>query len=117
MEWHESKVLTNHIMRIVPRTNSTIRVGYLQAVLGHPQLGRPRVLKNAFGSSVPELGPDDISDLTVPRFAPDIEEGIADAMEEAASLRSKADEIEEQIASAADDYVRRFLSGEDQHFD
>ena len=44
-EWHESMVLTNHIMGIVPKAKPTVRIGYLQAVLGHPQLGRPRVLK------------------------------------------------------------------------
>ena len=49
-DWHENKVLTNHILRIVPKSKPAIRIGYLQAVLSHPSLGRPRVLKGAFGS-------------------------------------------------------------------
>ncbi|MFQ6006343.1 MAG: hypothetical protein ACE5OQ_12660 [Woeseia sp.] len=116
-EWHASKVLTNHIMRIIPKAKPSVRIGYLQAALGHPELGRPRVLKGAFGSSVPELGPDDIHSLSVPRLAPDTEEAIADAMEQAATLRSRADEIEEQIAGDADEYVNRFLAGDNRHLE
>lgn len=114
-EWHESKVLTNHILRIVPKEKAPIRVGYLQAALGHPQLGRPRVLKAAFGSSVPELAPDDISCLSVPRLEVTVEELIADAMEEAAQLRAQANELEEQIAVEAEDYLGRFLAGDADH--
>ena len=33
--WHENKVLTNHILRVVPKSNPGIRIGYLQAVLSH----------------------------------------------------------------------------------
>ena len=85
--WHENKVLTNHILRIVPKPSPKVRMGYLQVVLGHPLLGRPRVLKGAFGSSVPELSPQDISVLTVPRLSGATEDQIADAMEQAAELR------------------------------
>ena len=72
-DWHENKVLTNHILRIVPKSKPAIRIGYLQAVLSHPLLGRPLVLKGAFGSSVPELSPGDVSGLSVPRLPTAIE--------------------------------------------
>jgi hypothetical protein len=114
-QWHESKVLTNHILRVVPKRKAAIRIGYLQMVLGHPLLGRPRVLKGAFGSSVPELGPDDISSLSVPRLDVQDEEFIADAMEEAAELRAHANEIEEKIANEAEEFVNRFLAGDRSH--
>jgi hypothetical protein len=114
-EWHEGKVLTNHILRIVPRVRPAVRIGYLQAVLGHPELGRPRVLKGAFGSSVPKLAPDDVSSLSVPRLEARVEETIADAMEETAQLRDKANELEEQIAAEAEDHLNRFLSGDLRH--
>ncbi|MGR3823693.1 MAG: hypothetical protein ACU0A5_14085 [Salipiger marinus] len=116
-EWHESKVLTNHILRVVPKKKSSVRIGYLQAVLGHPTLGRPRILKGAFGSSVPEIGPEDIKSLTVPRFDASIEDAIADAMEEAANLRAQADEMEEQLAAEAEDFLNRFLSGDRSHLE
>ena len=86
-DWHEDEVLTNHMVRVVLKKNSTIRVGYLQTVLGHRVLGRPRMLKNAHGSSVPELSPMDIADLVVPRLRRETEDRIADAMEEAAQRR------------------------------
>ncbi len=116
-EWHESKVLTNHILRVVPKKKPSIRIGYLLAVLGHPTLGRPRILKGAFGSSVPEIGPEDIKNLTVPRFDAKIEDAIADAMEEAANLRAQANEMEEQVASEAEDFLNRFLSGDRSHLE
>lgn len=109
-EWHEGKVLTNHILRIVPKAKPDIRIGYLQMVLGHPGLGRPRVLKGAFGSSVPELSPRDISAISVPRLSTDNEDKIADAMEEAAVLRAQADQIEDQISEEAESYLSSFLT-------
>ena len=109
-DWHENKVLTNHILRIVPKSKPEIRIGYLQAVLSHPLLGRPRVLKGAFGSSVPELSPDDVSGISVPRLPTAIEDKIADMMEEAATLRTQADELEKQIADEAEGHLNQFLS-------
>ena len=114
-DWHENKVLTNHILRIVPKPSPKVRMGYLQAVLGHPLLGRPRVLKGAFGSSVPELSPQDVSVLTVPRLSGIIEDQIADAMEQAAELRAQADQLDEQIAAKAEEILNRFLTGDRKH--
>ena len=116
-EWHESKVLTNHILRVVPKNKPSIRIGYLQAVLGHPVLGRPRILRGAFGSSVPEIGPEDIKKLTVPRFGLQVEDEIADSVEEAANLRAQADEMEEQLAMEAEDLLNRFLAGDRSHLE
>lgn len=108
-EWHENKVLTNHILRIVPKEIPTIRIGYLQAVLSHPQLGRPRVLRGAYGSSVPELSVPDIENMTVPRLPPKVEDAIADNMEEAAGLMAHANSVEDEIADKAEKIVRSFL--------
>lgn len=111
-DWHENKILTNHILRIVPKAAAAIRIGYLQATLSHPLLGRPRLLKNAFGSSVPELSPLDVSVLSVPRLSPATEDEIADRMEEAARLRAQADQLEERIAAEAENHLTQFLSGD-----
>jgi hypothetical protein len=109
-EWHENKVLTNHIMRIVPKQTARIRIGYLQAVLSHPKLGRPRVLRGAYGSSVPELSVLDIENLLVPRLAAAVETKIADSMEEAATLLAHANSVEDTIAEKAETIVRSFLN-------
>ena len=115
-DWHENKVLTNHILRIVPKPASKVRMGYLQTVLSHPLLGRPRVLKGAFGSSVPELSPRDVSVLTIPRLSGTTEDQIAYAMEQAAELRAQADQLEEQIAAKAEELLNRFLAGDRKYF-
>lgn len=111
-EWHEAKVLTNHILRIVPRTGSGVRAGYLVTVLGHPTLGRPRVVRNAFGSSVPEIDPGDVADILIPRLGRRTESRIADLMEESAVLRAEADRIDERIASEAENNLNDFLHTE-----
>lgn len=110
--WHEEKVLNNHIVRIVPGPNPNVRMGYLQAALGHPLLGRPRVLRAAFGSSVPELSPDDVARVSVPRLSATIEHSIADALEEATDQQARADQLEERVAASAEQHLQRFLSGD-----
>ena len=97
-EWHEGKVVTQHIMRIVPNPDK-IRSGYLQTVLSHPQLGQPLVVSRAFGTLVPELAPQDIEELPIPRLARHVENEIADIAERASELRMKADEKEDRVVS------------------
>ena len=108
--WHENKVITNHVLRIVPRSDSPIRFGYLQAVLSHPILGRPRILRSAYGSSVPELCPDDLCKLPVPRLPDGVEDKIADKFEFAADLRGQADELEQRLAFLAGSELEQYLS-------
>lgn len=109
-QWHVGKVLTNHIMRICPADN--IRPGYLLCSLGHPRLGRPQLVRLAFGSSVPEIAPEDVASAMVPRLSTKTEDRIADLMEEAAQARDEADELEEQIAREAEHLIDRFLAGD-----
>lgn len=109
-KWHENKVLTNHILRIIPKDNPSVRIGYLQVVLGHPTLGRPRVIKGAYGSSVPELSVVDIENLSVPRIGFDLETEIADAIEEAFGLMAYSNELEDNISDIAESIVREFLN-------
>ena len=92
-QWHRDKVLTEDIIRIIPKPNC-VRSGYLQTVLSHPTLGKPLVVSRAFGTSVPHLAPEDIEQLPIPRLACDVENEIADAAEQASELRMRADESE-----------------------
>jgi hypothetical protein len=113
-DWHVGKILTNHIMRIVP--NDKIRSGYLQCVLGHPQLGRPRIVRFAFGSSVPEIAPHDVQTLTVPRLGQSIEDRLADLMDESAIARDTADELEQEVAADAEGLIDQFIAGDASAF-
>ena len=106
--WHEGKVVSEAIIRVIP--NSTkIRSGYLQTMLSHPTLGQPLVVSRACGTSVPNLVPEDIEQLPIPRLARQIENDIADAAEQANELRRKADEIEDRAVAGLENELEREL--------
>jgi type I restriction enzyme, S subunit len=113
--WHQHKVLTNHIMRILPKKG--VRSGYLQCVLGHSQLGRPQLIRFAFGSSVPEIASEDVLTVEVPRLGAEMENRLADMMEIAAHARAEADALENEIAAEAEALVDRFLAGQKSEFE
>lgn len=104
---HENKIVSNHVLRIVPRGNGDdVRPGFLQMALGHPSLGRPLVLRLAFGSEVPEISPDDLLDhFPVARLDRSTETEIADLVEQSAVLRSRADDVEEKSVRAVEDRI------------
>ncbi len=109
-EWHTNKVLTNHILRVCP--SKQIRSGYLQCVLGHPLLGRPQMVRFAFGSSVPEIAAEDVAAVSIPRLGTAIEDRLAEMMEESAKARAEADLLEESIATEAESIIDRFIAGD-----
>ena len=113
-EYHVGKVLTNHILRVAP--NESIRSGYLQCVLGHPELGRPRVVRFAFGSSVPEVAALDVLTTAIPRFDINTENLLADLMEQSAIARDKADALEQVIGEKAEELIDLFLGGDTTAF-
>ncbi|MBC8082615.1 MAG: hypothetical protein H7Z21_05330 [Hymenobacter sp.] len=108
-KWHTQKMLTNHALRVAP--NEQIRGGYLQCVIGHPQIGRPQLVRSAFGSSVPEIAAADVATIPIPRFGPSIENDLADLMEESASLRAEADQLENALTATAEALLDRFIAG------
>jgi type I restriction enzyme, S subunit len=89
-KWHEEKIISDHAIRIVPKN---VRPGYLLTALGHPTLGRPLVLREVFGTSIPEIDPASVQDIPILRLG-DLEDAIADKAEHSASLQSTADEME-----------------------
>lgn len=97
-EMHEDKVITQHIMRIVP--TERIQPGYLQTVLSHPTLGKPLVVSRAYGTSVPELSAEDIGQLPIPRLDERVEDEIAIAAERASELRVQANKTEFEVVMA-----------------
>lgn len=105
---HTKFFVSEDLIRIVPDRES-IRPGYLLTAIGHPALGRPLVLRHAYGTSIPHLEPEDLRQVPVPRFAPEVENQIADRVEEAARLSSEADELEDELTRRAEDLIELFL--------
>ena len=104
---HEGKIISNHVIRIVPKG---IRPGYLALALGHPMLGRQLLIRLTFGSSVPEIAPEDLAAVPVPRLG-DMEDQIADRMEEASALRMRADQEEDAVVEYLEREIERKLRG------
>lgn len=107
-EWHENKIISNHVIRIVP-SREGVRPGYLRMALGHPTLGWPLVIRCAFGTSVPEIAPEDVQNLPVVRLEPSVEDEIAELVESADELRLRADREEDMATATVQAELERCL--------
>lgn len=112
---HESFFLSQDLIRIIPR-GDLIRSGYLFVVLSHPELGRPLVIRYAYGTSIPHLEPADVATFPVVRLGNQLETEIADLAEQAIALRAEADELENDLAADAETLIDRFLAGDSRDF-
>jgi hypothetical protein len=108
---HEQAFFSHDFVRIIPKLDS-IRPGYLFTVLGHIKLGRPLVIRYAYGTSIPHLDPADVATFPVVRLEQSLENEIANKMEEAINLRAEADELENEIISDAETIINQFIAGE-----
>lgn len=111
-EAHESYVVSDHIIRIAPPENASIRPGYLSVALSHPELGRPIMKSLPYGSSIPEIDVADVMQLEVARLGSVEENAIADLAEKASALRAQADILENNLAADAEAIVDRFIAGD-----
>lgn len=109
-KWHEQAFLSHDLVRVLPDTTK-VRPGYLYTALGHPTLGRPLVIRNAYGTSIPHLDPSDIAAVPIVRLSKDVESKIADAAEKAVALRAEADALENEMAQKATELIDRYLAG------
>ena len=112
----EDKIISDHVIRIAPRGDAQMRVGYIHTALSHPTLGRPLVKALAYGSSIPEIDPTDFSNLDVVRLSKKIEDTIADIAEEAADLRAMADIREREMQTNAGELIDKFIAGDLSNF-
>jgi hypothetical protein len=112
---HKNIFFSHDLIRIVPRTEK-IRPGYLLVTLTHPRLGRPLLIRAAYGTSIPHLDPTDVAHFPVVRLDAKEEAIIADLAEEAAALRARADELEDELAEEAGRFIDRFIAGETEDF-
>ena len=103
--WHENKIISDHAIRIVPKK---VRPGYLLTALGHPTLGRPLVLREVFGTSIPEIDPVSVRDIPILRLD-DLEDEIADKAERSAFLQSAADVLENASAALVELVILRAI--------
>jgi hypothetical protein len=110
-EFYRDKVIANHVIRIAATPTANARPGYLLTALTHPTLGRPVVKSFAFGSSVPEIAPEDVEAFPVVRLPSAEEDAIADLAERSAKLRAQADLLENEIAAEAEALLDRFIAG------
>ena len=109
---YKGKVVSDHVIRIAPTENATMRAGYVYTALSHPSLGRPLVKALAYGSSIPEIEVADVEELAVVRLDDNMENTIADLTEQAAALLAEADILENHLAAEAEVLLDRFIAGE-----
>lgn len=103
-ENHEGMFGSNHLLRIYPDVTK-IQTGYLLAFLNSPTVGRPSVVRCAYGTSVPQLSPVDIKKIRVPRLGADAESAIADLMDRSVSTSAKADRLENEATKLAQEQI------------
>lgn len=115
-EFHQDKVISDHVIRIAPNKKCNARVGYVYAALSHPVLGRPMVKSLAYGSSIPEIDVSDIAALPMARLDKKTENRIADMAEEGAQLFADADIIENKMSTAVDVMLASLLAGDWTNF-
>ena len=95
---------SHDLMRIKVDDNK-MRSGYLLTFLNDPLLGRPYVIRNAYGTSIPHLDSADLQSVKVPRLTSGIEDAIADLMDESVNTSAKADQLEIEATQLAQEQI------------
>jgi hypothetical protein len=75
----------------------------------HPTLGRPLVLRNSYGTSIPHLEPADVASMPIVRLALKQEISIADKIERASAMRGDADTLENRTVELLEAAIGRAL--------
>jgi type I restriction enzyme, S subunit len=107
---HEGIFGTHDLIRLVP-DGEKIRTGYLLLALGNRLLGRPVVVRNAYGTSIPHLDVMDVEQICIPRLDDAVEAEISELMVKAVKLGSRADDLEDAITAEAEGIVSKFIRG------
>ena len=105
--WHENVFFSHDLIRIEPKEG--VRAGYLLIALTHPTLGRPLLMREAYGMSIPHLDPADVAAFPVVRLDADLETEIADLAEAAVSSQALAEALEVELAESAGRIITEFL--------
>lgn len=108
-ENHRGMMGSDHLTRIMPNEEK-LRTGYLLAFLNDPVVGRPSVIRHAFGTSIPELAPMDIKRIRIPLPGKQAEDAIADLMDESVRLSAEADRLENEATRLAQEQIDLAIS-------
>lgn len=108
-ENHRGTFGSDDPIRIVPNERK-IRTGYLLTFLNDPALGRPSVVRNAYGTSVPHLDVGDIKRLSIPRIGIKAESAIADLMDKSVETSALADRLENEAIRRAQEQIDLTIS-------
>lgn len=95
----------SHDLMRIKIDESKMRAGYLLTFLNDPLLGRPYVVRNAYGTSIPHLDSADLRSVKVPRLGSDVESAIADLMDKSVSTSAKADRLENEATKLAQEQI------------
>jgi hypothetical protein len=109
-ERHEGIFGSHDLIRLIPDPDK-IRTGYLLLALGNRPLGRPIVVRNAYGTSIPHLDDGDVVGIQIPRLEDHVEAEISSLMIRAVEMRSHADDLEDTITDEAEEIVAQFIRG------
>jgi len=101
---HEGMFGSNHLLRIYPDAEKLLP-GYLLAFLNDPVVGRPAVVRCAYGTSVPQFSPMDIKKIRIPRLGAANEKAIADLMDESIGMSAAADRLENEATKLAQEQI------------
>lgn len=107
-EAHDGIFGSHDLIRIIPQADE-IHTGYLLLVLSNPRYGRPMVIRNAYGTSIPHLDPVDVRDVPIPRFDADIECRLGEMMVRVAELKAEADRFENEATQLAESVTSAFM--------
>lgn len=115
---HEDIFGSDDLIRIIP-DKTAIHSGYLFLTLSNPKYGRPLVIRNAYGTSIPHLDPIDVRQVPLPRFDEETESRLGGLMVRSVELRYEADVLENEAIALAENVVMNFTranGGEDSQF-
>lgn len=103
-ENHEGLFGSHDLLRLAV-DDTKIRAGYLLTFLNDPALGRPYVVRNAYGTSIPHLDSADVQAIKIPRLDGEGEAAIADLMDESVRLSAEADRTENDAIRLAQNQI------------
>ncbi len=107
--YHLDWLLSDDLIRIATQPEKA-RPGYILTALSHPTLGRPLVIREAYGTSIPHLDPSDVANIPIVRLGAKLETEIGELAENAALRMAEAEAAERELVVEAEVVVDEFLS-------
>lgn len=87
------------------RDYSRKKLYVIPTFLNDTAIGRPLVIRNAYGTSIPHLDINDVKKIRIPRLGEASENRIADLMDESVRLSAEADRMENEVVQRAQEQI------------